>query len=37
MTFPVKTEDGKLLLNAETLFMQPEAERDDEEDGEDVA
>ena len=37
MTFPVKTEGGKLLLNAETLFMQPEAERDDEEDGEDVA
>ena len=38
MTFPVKAEDGKLFLDAETLFMQPEAEQEDgEQDGEDVA
>ena len=37
ITFPVKAEDGKLLLDAETLFTQPVVERDGDEDGEDVA
>lgn len=38
MTFPVKIEDGKVLLNAQTLLTQPEVEQDDvEESEEDVA
>lgn len=36
MTFPVKAEAGKVLLNAEALFMQPETE-EEERAGEDVA
>ncbi len=36
MTFPIKIEDGKVLLDAQTLFMQPELEQDEEEE-EDVA
>ena len=36
MTFPVKIEDGKVLPDAQTLFVQPEVEQD-EEDTEDVA
>ena len=39
MTFPVKAEEGKILLDAETLLMQPEAKQEDEEEqgGEEVA
>ncbi|MGB3682085.1 MAG: nitrite reductase small subunit NirD [Rubrobacteraceae bacterium] len=40
MTFPVKTDDGKVLLDAQTLFVQPDMEPDTEqvdEENEDVA
>ena len=30
MTFPAKVEDGKVLLDARTLFMQPDVEQDEE-------
>ena len=29
MTFPVKTEDGKVLLDSQTLFMQPDVEQEE--------
>ncbi len=39
MTFPVKAEGGKVLLDAEALLTQPEIKQDDgeEQDGEEVA
>lgn len=30
MTFPVKVEDGSILLDAQTLFMQPDVEQEEE-------
>jgi nitrite reductase (NADH) small subunit len=39
LTFPVKVEDGKVLLDAEVLYMQPdiETEEENEEEAEEVA
>ena len=31
LTFPVKVEDGKVLVNAQVLYMQPALEEDGEE------
>ena len=32
LTFPVKVEEGKILVDAEILYMQPDMEQDQEED-----
>lgn len=37
MTYPVKVEDGNILLDAQTLFMQPEVKQEEEDEEEEVA
>ena len=37
LTFPVKVEDGKILVDAEILYTQPEVEEEDENEQEAVA